>query len=234
VLTHTHQDHVILEHLLQIRYKIACVVVPANVIGALQDPSLKILLNNLGFNSVMTLNEFDKISIPEGYIQGFPFMGEHADLHIQSKMIYLVQIEGTKIMCAADSNNLEPRVYEKVHQITGDIDVLFIGMECLGAPLSWLYQPVLLTPITREVDQSRRLDGSNFERAKLMVEIFHCKQVYVYAMGQEPWLNYMMGIHYTPTSLPIVESDKLLAYCKDKGIVAARLYGSETIPLLNA
>ena len=234
VLTHTHQDHVILEHLLQIRYKIACVVVPANVIGALQDPSLKILLNNLGFNSVMTLNEFDKISIPEGYIQGFPFMGEHADLHIQSKMIYLVQIEGTKIMCAADSNNLEPRVYEKVHQITGDIDVLFIGMECLGAPLSWLYQPVLLTPITREVDQSRRLDGSNFERAKLMVENFHCKQVYVYAMGQEPWLNYIMGIHYTPTSLPIVESDKLLAYCKDKGIVAARLYGSETIPLLNA
>jgi L-ascorbate metabolism protein UlaG (beta-lactamase superfamily) len=232
VLTHTHQDHVLLEHLLQIRYKIGCVVVPANAIGALQDPSLKIMLNNLGFNSVMTLHEFDKISIPGGYIQGLPFMGEHADLHIQSKIIYLVHIEGTKIMCAADSNNLEHRVYEKVYQIIGDIDVLFIGMECTGAPLSWLYQPMLLTSLTREADQSRRLDGSNFERAKLMVDLFHCKQVYVYAMGQEPWLNYVMGINYTPTSLPMVESDKLVAYCKDKHIKAARLFGSETIPWL--
>ena len=180
----------------------------------------------------MTLHEFEKIAIPGGYIQGLPFMGEHADLHIQSKIIYLVHIEGTKIMCAADSNNLEHRVYEKVYQIIGDIDVLFIGMECTGAPLSWLYQPMLLTSLTREADQSRRLDGSNFERAKLMVDLFHCKQVYVYAMGQEPWLNYVMGINYTPTSLPMVESDKLVAYCNEKHIKAARLFGSETIPWL--
>lgn len=232
VLTHTHQDHVILEHLLQIRYKTRCFVVPANVTGALQDPSLKIMLNDVGFNSVITLNEFDKIDISGGYIQGLPFLGEHADLHIQSKLIYLVQIEGIKVMCAADSNNLEPRVYENVHQITGDVDILFLGMECAGAPLSWLYQPILLTALTREVDQSRRLDGCNFERAKSMVDIFRCKQVYVYAMGQEPWLNYIMGIHYTPTSLPIVESDKLVAYCKDKNIMSARLFGSETIQLL--
>ena len=160
-------------------------------------------------------------------------MGEHADLHIQSKLIYLVQLETTKIMCAADSNSLERRVYEKVHQITGDVDILFIGMECAGAPLSWLYQPVLLTTLTREVDQSRRLDGCNFEKAKVMVDIFRCKHVYVYAMGQEPWLNYIMGINYTPTSLPIVESDKLVAYCKDKNIIAARLFGSETIKLFS-
>lgn len=172
VLTHTHQDHVILEHLLQIRYKIGCIIVPANVIGALQDPSLKIMLNDLGFNSVKVLHEFEKIDIPGGFIQGLPFLGEHADLHIQSKLIYFVQIEGLKIMCAADSNNLERRVYEKVYQIIGDVDILFIGMECAGAPLSWLYQPFLLTTLTRDIDQSRRLNGCNFEQAKLMVDIF--------------------------------------------------------------
>ncbi|MDP3560890.1 MAG: MBL fold metallo-hydrolase [Legionellaceae bacterium] len=231
ILTHTHQDHVIFEHLLQIRYKIGCIIVPANVPGALQDPSLKIMLHDLGFSSVITLQEFDKIDIPCGYVHGLPFIGEHGDLHIQSKMIYLVQIAGTKILCAADSNNMEHRIYEKVHQITGDIDILFIGMECAGAPLSWLYQPILLTSLTREVDQSRRLNGSDFEKARLMVDTFCCKHVYIYAMGQEPWLNYIMGIHYTPTSPPIIESDKLIAYCKSKHIKATRLFGAETIQL---
>lgn len=231
VLTHTHQDHVLLEHLLQIRYKIGCIVVPVNVTGALQDPSLKIMLEDLGFRSVMPLHEFDKLLIPGGFIQGLPFIGEHADLFIQSKLIYLVQIAGAKILCAADSNNLEPRIYERVHKIVGDVDILFLGMECVGAPLSWLYQPVVLTPVSREIDQSRRLNGSNFEQAKLMVDTFNCKQVYVYAMGQEPWLNYVMGIHYTPTSPPIVESDKLIDYCKSKKMMAVRLFGSATFQI---
>jgi len=41
--------------------------------------------------------------------------------------------------------------------------------------------------------------------------LFRCKEVYVYAMGQEPWLNYITSIKYTSDSLPIVESDKLLS-----------------------
>ncbi len=75
ILTHTHQDHVLLEHLLQLRYKIGCIIVPDNVPGAIQDPSLKIMLQDLGFNSVIALKEFDKIDLPEGYIQGLPFIG---------------------------------------------------------------------------------------------------------------------------------------------------------------
>lgn len=231
VLTHTHQDHVLIEHLLQLRHKINTIVVPTNVPGALQDPSLKLMLENLGFASVIALNEFDKVLLQDGYIQGLPFLGEHADLHIQSKLVYLINICGIKIACAADSNNLDPKIYEKVHEIVGDIDVFFIGMECVGAPLSWLYQPMMLTALTREMDQSRRLDGSNFSKAKMIIDTFNCKQVYVYAMGMEPWLNYVMGIHYTPTSPPIVESEQLINYCKTKNIVSARLFGSETLNL---
>lgn len=229
VITHAHQDHVIIEHLLQLRYKIGTVVVPANAPGALQDPSLKLMFEDLGFTSVIALNEFEKIAFPDGYIQGLPFMGEHADLYIQSKLIYLVNIAGMKILCAADSNNLDSHMYKKVYDVIGDVDILFIGMECVGAPLSWLYQPIMLTTITREMDQSRRLDASNFDKAKALVDLFHCKQVYVYAMGQEPWLNFIMGIHYTPESAPIVESDKLIDYCKKKNIKSARLFGSQTI-----
>ena len=229
MITHAHQDHVIIEHLLQLRYKIGTVVVPANVPGALQDPSLKLMFEDLGFTSVISLNEFETIKLPDGYIQGLPFIGEHSDLYIQSKLIYLVNIAGIKILCAADSNNIDSHIYEKVHDVIGDVDILFIGMECVGAPLSWLYQPIMLTTLSREMDQSRRLDASNFDKAKAIVDIFNCKQVYVYAMGQEPWLNFIMGVHYTPTSTPILESDKLMAYCKTKNIRSARLFGSQTI-----
>ncbi len=231
VLTHSHQDHVLIEHLLQLRYKIGTLVVPLNVIGALQDPSLKLMLEDLGFKSVIALHEFDSVMFPGGQIQALPFLGEHADLYIQSKLMYLVEIAEVKLMFAADANNLDHKMYEKTHQIVGDIDVLFIGMECSGAPLSWLYQPILMENVTRAIDQSRRLDGSDFDKAKSMVDLFDCKQVYVYAMGQEPWLNYVMGIHYTPESPPIVESNKLIEYCKTKNIKSARLFGKEDIKI---
>lgn len=226
VLTHAHQDHVLLEHLLQLRYKIGTIFVPANVPGALQDPSLKLMLEDLGFPSVRALAEFERVTIVDGFIQGLPFLGEHADLHIQSKLMYFIRIADTKILLAADANNLDYKLYERVYEVIGDIDLLFIGMECVGAPLSWLYQPLLLTQLTRDMDQSRRLDGSDFNKAKMMVDTFNCKKVYVYAMGQEPWLNYVMGTHYTPTSPAIIESDKLLDYCRSKDIESARLLGS--------
>ncbi len=81
------------------------------------------------------------------------------------------------------------------------------------------------------MDQSRRLAGSNFEQAADMVERFHPKEVYVYAMGQEPWLNHIMSIKYTDKSRPIVESNKLIDYCVARGIAAERLFGEKEILL---
>jgi hypothetical protein len=44
-------------------------------------------------------------------------------------------------------------------------------------------------------------------------------------MGQEPWCRFITSIEYTPQSPPIVESDALVAACRERGIEAARLYG---------
>src|SRR5712692_6107596 len=106
---------------------------------------------------------------------------------------------------------------------------MFIGMECEGAPLSWLYGPLLTQRIERTFDQSRRLAGSNFKQALGIGERLKCKEVYVYAMGQEPWLNYVMSIKYTDQSLPITESDRLIQECIGRGIVAERLFGEKEI-----
>jgi L-ascorbate metabolism protein UlaG (beta-lactamase superfamily) len=200
LITHNHQDHVLFETLLQIRHKVKNIVVPRNGGGHLQDPSLKLLLKNCGFRNVIEITEMEELRDSHVSITGLPFFGEHADLDIQSKMAWLVRMGPHALLFAADSCNIEPRLYEHIHRETGDIDALFLGMECNGAPLSWLYGPLLTQRFERSMDESRRLAGSNYEQARHIVDLFHCREVYVYAMGQEPWLNYIMSIKYTAES----------------------------------
>ena len=133
------------------------------------------------------------------------------------------------LLFAADSCNIEPRLYEHLHREIGDVDALFLGMECDGAPLSWLYGPLLTQRLERAMDESRRLAGSNYEQGLHIVNTFHCREAYVYAMGQEPWLNYIMSIKYTDHSRPIVESNRLIQACQERGIAAERLFGEKEI-----
>jgi L-ascorbate metabolism protein UlaG (beta-lactamase superfamily) len=231
LITHNHQDHVLFETLLQLRSKIQNIVVPRNGGGALQDPSLKLILENIGFRNVRELSDMETIDIESGGITGLPFLGEHSDLNIRTKSAYLVTLGGHKLLFAADSCNIEPSLYRHVHNQVGDIDALFLGMECDGAPLNWLYGPLLFEPIPRAINESRRLAGSNYEQALDIVNQLNCKHVYVYAMGQEPWLNYVMSLKYTETSRPIVQSDQLIETCRSRGIVAERLFGEKEILL---
>ncbi|HVT17482.1 MAG TPA: MBL fold metallo-hydrolase [Thermoanaerobaculia bacterium] len=231
VITHNHQDHVLLETLLQLRHKIGAVVVPRGGGGGLQDPSLKLVLKRIGFPNVIEIDEMETIEIEGGTLTGLPFMGEHSDLDIRTKMTYLVRLGRGSALLAADSCNVEPKIYENVQHIVGDVDVLFLGMECDGAPLSWLYGPLLTRPLDRKVDHSRRLSGSNYERGIDIVNRFRCKEAYVYAMGMEPWLKYIMAKDYTPDSDPIIASNRLIEDCRARGIVAERLYGEKEIAI---
>lgn len=225
LITHNHQDHIIFETMLQIRHKIKNIIVPRNGSGALQDPSLKLMLQAVGFKNVIEMDELESVEIPNGSITGLPFLGEHCDVNIRTKMAWLIELRGSKFLFAADSCNLEFMLYDHLHRLYGDVDVLFLGMECDGGPLSWIYGPLLTRPIERKMDQSRRYAGSNYEKGIDIVNKLHCKEVYVYAMGQEPWLNYIMSIKYTEESNPIVASNRLIADCKQRGIRAERLFG---------
>ena len=224
LITHDHQDHVLFETLLQIRHKVRHVIVPP-ARGTLQDPSMRLLLEAVGFRNVIEIDEMEQIPLANGSITGLPFFGEHADLDIRSKMAYLVRIGHHSLLFAADSANVEPKLYEHVHREIGDVEALFLGMECNGAPLTWLYGPLLSRRIERGVDESRRLAGSNYEQARHIVDEFRCREVYVYAMGQEPWLNHVMSIKYTEQSRPIVDSNRLIQECRDAGMAAERLFG---------
>ncbi|WP_299247153.1 MBL fold metallo-hydrolase [uncultured Aquimarina sp.] len=50
LITHNHQDHVLLETLLQLRYSIKTIVIPSSGKGNLQDPSLRLLFENIGIS----------------------------------------------------------------------------------------------------------------------------------------------------------------------------------------
>jgi len=80
-----------------------------------------------------------------------PFLGEHGDLDISSKMAWLVRVGKMALLFAADSCNIEPRLYEHLHRAMGDVDALFLGMECDGAPFSWVYGPLLTQTIERSL-----------------------------------------------------------------------------------
>lgn len=217
------------ETLLQLRHKIKHIIVPKNSGDGLLDPSLKLVLRTIGFENVSEIDEMESVEVPNGSITGLPFFGEHADLNIRTKIAYLIELEGKSVLCAADSNNIEPRLYEHIQQLTGNVDIVFLGMECEGAPLSWLYGPLLPKPLARKLDQSRRLDGSDCRKGLELIDCLKPTQVYVYAMGQEPWLTYLTALQYTEQSKPIVESNKLVAACRERQLVADRLFGCREI-----
>lgn len=229
LITHNHQDHVLFETLLQIRHKVRNIIVPRNGGGHLQDPSLKLLLRSCGFTNVIEMSEMEEVQCGKVKITALPFLGEHADLDIKTKMAWLVRIEPHALLFAADSCNIEPKLYEHLHREIGDVHALFLGMECDGAPLSWLYGPLLTRRVERAMDESRRLAGSNYEQALELVNLFNCKETHVYAMGQEPWLNYIMSIKYTDESRPIVDSNRLISTCRQRGKIAERLFGEKEI-----
>lgn len=213
------------ETLLQLRHKIKEIIVPKNGGGGLADPSLKLALRYTGFKNVRELDEMETLEVAGGSITGLPFLGEHADLDIRTKLAYVVELRGRRIMCAADSNNIDPVMYRHIHESVGDVDVVFLGMECDGGPLSWLYGALLTKTLARKMDQSRRLDGSDCVKGMDLVRRLNPRQVYIYAMGSEPWLSFLTSIQYTEQSRPIVESDKLVSECRSMGLESERLYG---------
>lgn len=229
LITHNHQDHILFETLIPLRHKIKNIVVPRSSNGALQDPSIKLMLNAIGFDNVIEIDEMEAIKFSDCVITGVPFVGEHSDLNIQAKICHHVSVGDFKMLFVADSCNIESRLYQHVQAVLGDVDVLFLGMECDGAPLSWLYGPLLTESLPRDKDISRRLAGSNFEKGKGLINAFNAKEVYVYAMGQEPWLEFISSIKYTDESNPIVQSNILIEYCKERNIISERLFGEKEI-----
>lgn len=229
LITHNHQDHILFETLLPLRHKIKNIIVPRTNSGKLEDPNLQLMFENIGFKNIIAMDEMETISFSDAVLTACPFIGEHSDLNILTKLCYHVKIGEFKLLFLADSRIVESKLYEHIHKQIGDVDVMFLGMECDGAPLSWLYGPLMTKKLARDMDGSRRLAGSDCDKGMALVDIFHPKETYVYAMGQEPWCEFISSIKYTDESNPIVQSNKLVKICQERGIIAERLFGEKEL-----
>lgn len=224
LITHGHQDHIVLESLLQLRPRIRVVLVPRSSGGRLEDPSLRLYLEHMGFE-VAEVDDLDEVRFPGGSVQACPFLGEHADLDIRGKTTYVVRVAGRTVFVGADSSGVDPALYEHVGRAIGPVDMAFIGMECDGAPLTWLYQALFTQPVSKKMSDSRKLSGSNAEQAVAIVDRLGASEAYVYAMGEESWLGHVMATRYTPESYQLLQVAEFIESCRDRGVKAEHLFG---------
>lgn len=227
LITHAHQDHFSIESLLKIRYRVKNIIVPRNNRGDLADPSLKRILQHMGFDNIIEVEEMDQIELPYGQITAIPFVGEHAELDIQTKIAYNVNLHDRSYFAGADINNFDTEIYRRAFRNLESIDVVFIGMECDGGPIHWLYGPLITRTYDKEATSTRTLSGSNCIKAEALIKHIDPKHVYVYSMGEEPWLNYIMNIDYSEDALQIIESNRFVLNNHGNNIVSRRLFGKD-------
>jgi L-ascorbate metabolism protein UlaG (beta-lactamase superfamily) len=223
LITHGHQDHIVLETLFQLRKRIGAVVVPRSSRGNLCDPSIGLYLRALGF-TVIEVDDFDEIPIPGGRVVATPFLGEHADLDIRSKSTFFVQIAGANVYVGADSSGIDPVLYRYVRKHLGHVDMAFLGMECDGAPLTWLSQGLLTRPVTKKMSDSRKLSGSNAKQAAAIMTELGADEGYIYAMGEESWQGHVMATTYNEDTYQIKQIEEFLGWCSGNGITAEHLF----------
>lgn len=224
LVTHNHQDHLSLETLLRLRGRIGTIVVPKSMGVLYGDLSLKAMLEVVGFKNVVEMDSLDSIAILDGEIIAVPFLGEHADL-AHGKSGYVVRAGKHKMWFAADSDCLEPRTYQQLRKAIGRIETLFVGCESVGAPLSWSCGPFFPHKPTQEQENTRRYHGCNADAALALAEAVGAKRIFNYAMGLEPWMEFILGLCMTPASPQWHESEKLLATARSRGFVAERPFG---------
>jgi len=225
LITHNHHDHFCLETLLRLRHKIGCLVVPRSSGFFYGDLSLKLLAQKIGFKNVVELDYMQSIALPDGEIVAIPFMGEHADLP-HSKSGYVIRTGNRRIMFAADSDCLDEQMYENVRRSVGTIHTVFLGMECVGAPLSWSCGPFFPVKPDHACDQSRRYKGSDSLRGQKILAAVGAERLYIYAMGMEPWFEHLLGLAYDEDAAQLRESTNLLNVAREAGFTdAQRLFG---------
>lgn len=229
LITHGHHDHFVVESLLRLRHRIGALIVPKSSSVFHGDISLVLLARQLGFRNVREADSFDEFPFRDGSIVAVPFLGEHNDL-ASAKSAYLVRFGTERILFAADSNCLEPEIYARMGREIGSIDTVFVGMECVGAPLTWVYGPILPVKPERRHSEARRSNGCNAEAAKSLARAVRCKRAFVYAVGREPWVRYLLALNPSEDDIYMVEINKFIHELETNSDVCARLlYGKAEI-----
>jgi hypothetical protein len=180
-------------------------------------------LKHLGL-PVIEVDDFDEVAFPGGTVTATPFLGEHADLDIRGKSTYWLRLAGKSIFVGADSSGIDPTLYRYVRGHLGSADIAFLGMECDGAPLTWLYKGLLTKPVSKKMSDSRKLSGSNAAQAGQIMTELGADEGYIYAMGEESWQGHVMATTYTEDTYQLKQIEEFLSWCRDRGLTGEHLF----------
>jgi hypothetical protein len=156
--------------------------------------------HRIGFKNVVEFDAFDSFTPgPDMEFVSIPFHGEHGEL-FAAKNCWLVRLGTERMLFAADSDTFDPRTYESVRKLTGDIQTVFIGTCCSGQSVE-TYNPLLFgwfepgpqTAAMTEKFRTRSTAGTDSAGAWSVVTALRAQRVYIYALGSEPWVLGYLG-----------------------------------------
>lgn len=229
LVTHCHHDHFVIETLLRLRRRIGALIVPKSSGVFYGDVSLKLLARELGFRDIREVEAYDEIPFLDGSIIAAPFLGEHNDL-VSAKSAFVVRFGDRRVLFSADSNCLDAAIYDYLIHEVGTIDTVFLGMESVGAPLTWVYGPILPIKPLRRHSEERRSNGCNADAASTLVRTLRCRQVFIYAVGREPWVRYLLALNPTEDDVYMTEIRKFARTLENELQIGAKLlYGRAEI-----
>jgi hypothetical protein len=126
---------------------------------------------------------------------------------------------------AADSDCLDAALYQRVRTACGPVDALFVGTESVGGPLSWINGVLFPSPPTKPHHETRRYHGCSARTALVFADAVGAGQIYIYALGIEPWVETWLGLGMNESAPQWLESERLLAALRARGCDARRLEG---------
>ncbi len=226
LLTHGHADHFSLETLLQLRHRVGGVLVARSSAGHLADPSMDAALRAVGFDNVRTLDELETLPLgPRTRVTGLPFLGEHGDLAIRSKIDFLLEMEGLRLCVTSDAGVPELEVARRLTPLIQPLDAWFTSVEPGGAPLSWGGGAVFMVAPTPIMNRQRRQGGARIDELTALLEVWNPRRLYNYALAAEPWLSHVAAVPEPELQRKLADSDRLVAFARARGIEASRLSG---------
>src|SRR5262249_46458371 len=130
------------------------------------------------------------------------------------------------------SDCLDKHIYHHIRNLLGPIQTVFLGMECVGAPLTWSCGSFLPKKPDHSINQSRRYKDCDSVRGLQLLDAVEADRVFIYAMGLEPWLEHLLGLAYTDDAVQIKEAKNLVQEARAAGFADARiLFGKTEIHL---
>ena len=156
------------------------------------------ILEQTGFTNVIEIDDLEAIRI-DGRLDYRPAVPGRALRPQRAHQSGLCGPVGrAQLLFAADSCNIEPRLYADIcTSLSATWTCCSWAWSATARRCSWLYGPLLTRPLSRKHGSFAAAGRLQLRARSVDCGRSQCSEVYVYAMGQEPWLNHVMSMKYT-------------------------------------